>query len=39
MSRLLAKLVSSVLNRIAVMFVKTASPVNFRPEIPQELKK
>jgi len=34
-----AKLASRVLNRIANYFVRTASPVAHRPEIPEELKK
>ena len=39
MKQLTAKLLSGVLNGIAGLFVKTASPVFYRPEIPEELKK
>jgi cyclic lactone autoinducer peptide len=39
MKKLTAKLLSGVLNGIAGMFVKTASPHLYRPEIPEELKK
>jgi hypothetical protein len=39
MKQAVAKLVSGVLNGIAGLFVKTASPALYRPEIPEELKK
>mgnify|MGYP002621172736 CR=1 FL=1 len=39
MKELTARLLSNVLNRIAGLFVKTASPAFYRPEIPEELKK
>jgi len=39
MNQAAAKLLSGVLNGIAGLFVKTASPVVYRPEIPEELKK
>lgn len=39
MNKLMAKLASNVLDRIAIYFVKTASPHVHRPEIPEELKK
>lgn len=39
MKQLVAKLFSGVLNGIAGLYVKTASPILYRPEIPEELKK
>jgi len=39
MRKMAAQLLSNVLNGIAVFFVKTASPMLYRPEIPEELKK
>ena len=39
MKQLVAKLLSGVLNGIAGLYVKTASPILYRPEIPEELKK
>lgn len=39
MKKLAAKMLSDVLNGIAGLFVKTASPILYRPEIPEELKK
>jgi cyclic lactone autoinducer peptide len=39
MKQLAAKMLSGLLNGIAGLFVKTASPMFYRPEIPEELKK
>lgn len=39
MKKATAKLLSGILNGIAGLFVKTASPMLYRPEIPEELKK
>ncbi|MGG1313660.1 cyclic lactone autoinducer peptide [Cohnella laeviribosi] len=39
MKKIAAKWASVLLNRIAIYFVKTASPALYRPEIPEELKK